>query len=148
MFDRIAASSLRVGFDTLRANPLRTLLSTLGIIMGVGALVSVLSLGDGMERYAREQIARTTDLQTISVKLPAIVTTDLRLNEPRYASLPNIMKAKKKPLDETTPADYGVDVTPRLKVLKTVEPATRKSGVKVGSVDELIDKLRTEAGVL
>ena len=87
-------------------------------------------------------------LQTISVKLPAIVTVDLRLNEPRYASLPNIMKAKKKPLDEKTPADYGVDVTPRLKVLKTVEPATRKSGVKVGSVDELIDKLRTEAGVL
>ena len=87
-------------------------------------------------------------LQTISVTLPAIVTVDLRLNEPRYASLPNIMKAKKKPLDEKTPADYGVDVTPRLKVLKTVEPATRKSGVKVGSVDELIAKLRTEAGVL
>jgi electron transfer flavoprotein beta subunit len=87
-------------------------------------------------------------LQTITVKLPAIVTVDLRLNEPRYASLPNIMKAKKKPLEEKTPADYGVDVTPRLKILRTVEPATRKAGVRVGSVDELVEKLKTEAGVL
>ncbi len=87
-------------------------------------------------------------LQTIKVKLPAIVTVDLRLNEPRYASLPNIMKAKKKPLEEKTPADYGVDVTPRLSVVKTVEPAGRKAGVKVGSVDELIAKLKDEAGVL
>jgi electron transfer flavoprotein beta subunit len=87
-------------------------------------------------------------LQTIRVKLPAIVTVDLRLNEPRYASLPNIMKAKKKPLEEKTPADYGVDVTPRLTVLKTTEPPTRKGGVKVGSVDELVEKLKTEAGVL
>jgi electron transfer flavoprotein beta subunit len=87
-------------------------------------------------------------LQTVRVKLPAIVTTDLRLNEPRYASLPNIMKAKKKPLEEKTPADYGVDVTPRLKVVKTVEPAARKAGVMVKSVDELVDKLRNEAGVI
>jgi electron transfer flavoprotein beta subunit len=87
-------------------------------------------------------------LQTIKVKMPAIVTVDLRLNEPRYASLPNIMKAKKKPLDEKTPADYGVDVSPRLSVLKTVEPAGRKAGVKVGSVDELIAKLKEEAGVI
>jgi electron transfer flavoprotein beta subunit len=87
-------------------------------------------------------------LQTIEVKLPAIVTVDLRLNEPRYASLPNIMKAKKKQLDEKTPADYGVDITPRLKVVKTTEPETRKAGVKVGSVDELIEKLKTEAGAL
>jgi electron transfer flavoprotein beta subunit len=87
-------------------------------------------------------------LQTIEVKLPAIVTVDLRLNEPRYASLPNIMKAKKKQLDEKTPADYGVDTAPRLKVLKTTEPETRKAGVKVGSVDELIEKLKTEAGAL
>jgi electron transfer flavoprotein beta subunit len=87
-------------------------------------------------------------LQTVKVKLPAIVSVDLRLNEPRYASLPNIMKAKKKPLEEKTPADYGVDVTPRLTVVKTVEPATRKAGVKVGSVDELIAKLKDEAGVL
>ena len=87
-------------------------------------------------------------LQTIKVKLPAIVTVDLRLNEPRYASLPNIMKAKKKPLDEKTPADYGVDVAPRLSVLKTTEPAGRKAGVKVSSVDELIAKLKDEAGVL
>jgi electron transfer flavoprotein beta subunit len=87
-------------------------------------------------------------LQTIKVKMPAIITVDLRLNEPRYASLPNIMKAKKKPLDEKTPADYGVDVAPRLSVVKTSEPAGRKAGVKVGSVDELIAKLKDEAGVL
>ncbi|MER2510079.1 electron transfer flavoprotein subunit beta/FixA family protein [Amaricoccus sp.] len=87
-------------------------------------------------------------LQVVAAKLPAIVTVDLRLNEPRYASLPNIMKAKKKPLEEKTPADYGVDVTPRLQVVKTVEPATRAAGVKVGSVDELIAKLKTEAGVI
>jgi electron transfer flavoprotein beta subunit len=96
------------------------------------------------------EVTREVDggLQTIRVRLPAIVTVDLRLNEPRYASLPNIMKAKKKPLEEKTAADYGVDVTPRLKVLKTVEPETRKAGVRVSSVDELIEKLRTEAGVL
>ena len=87
-------------------------------------------------------------LQTVKLKLPAIVTTDLRLNEPRYASLPNIMKAKKKQIDGKSPADYGVDVTPRLNVLKTSEPAGRKSGVKVASVEELVDKLRNEAGVL
>ncbi|MGI1664051.1 electron transfer flavoprotein subunit beta/FixA family protein [Palleronia sp. KMU-117] len=87
-------------------------------------------------------------LQTVKVTLPAIVTVDLRLNEPRYASLPNIMKAKKKPLDEKTPADYGIDVTPRLQVVKTTEPSARKAGVKVGSVDELIAKLKDEAGVI
>lgn len=87
-------------------------------------------------------------LQTVRVRLPAVVTADLRLNEPRYASLPNIMKAKKKPLEEKTAADYGVDITPRLTVLKTVEPAGRKAGVKVASVDELIAKLKNEAGVL
>ncbi len=87
-------------------------------------------------------------LQTVELKMPAVVTTDLRLNQPRYASLPNIMKAKKKPLDERTPADYGVDTAPRLKVLKTVEPSGRKAGVKVKSVAELIDKLKNEAGVL
>lgn len=87
-------------------------------------------------------------LQTITVKLPTIVTVDLRLNEPRYASLPNIMKAKKKPLEEKTAADYGVDVTPRLTVVKTVEPAGRKAGVKLASVDELVAKLKNEAGVI
>ncbi|MFL2779077.1 MAG: electron transfer flavoprotein subunit beta/FixA family protein [Paracoccus marcusii] len=86
-------------------------------------------------------------LQTIEVKLPAIVTADLRLNEPRYASLPNIMKAKKKPLEEKTAADYGVDVTPRLTVVKTREPEGRKAGIKVGSVDELVSKLK-EAGIV
>jgi electron transfer flavoprotein beta subunit len=87
-------------------------------------------------------------LQTIKVKMPAVISADLRLNEPRYASLPNIMKAKKKQLDEKTAADYGVDVSPRLSVVKTTEPAGRKAGVKVGSVDELIAKLKDEAGVL
>lgn len=86
-------------------------------------------------------------LQTVSLKLPAIVTTDLRLNEPRYASLPNIMKAKKKPLDETTAEALGVDVAPRLKVLKTVEPAGRSAGVKVANAAELVSKLKT-AGVI
>ena len=87
-------------------------------------------------------------LQTIKVKMPAVVTVDLRLNEPRYASLPNIMKAKKKPLDEKTPADYGVDVSPRLAVLKTTEPEARAAGVMVGSVEELVAKLKDEAGVI
>jgi len=87
-------------------------------------------------------------LQTVSLKLPAIVTTDLRLNEPRYASLPNIMKAKKKPLEELAPDALGVDVTPRIKVLKTVEPAGRKAGVKVESAKALVEKLKVEAGVI
>ena len=96
------------------------------------------------------QVTREVDggLQTVKLKGPAIVTTDLRLNEPRYASLPNIMKAKKKPIDEKTPDAYGVDVKPRLEVLKTVEPPSRKAGVKVGSVAELVGKLKNEAGVL
>lgn len=97
----------------------------------------------------KARVTREVDggLQTIEVKLPAIVTADLRLNEPRYASLPNIMKAKKKPLEEKTAADYGVDVTPRLTVVKTAEPAGRSAGIKVGSVDELIGKLK-DAGVI
>jgi electron transfer flavoprotein beta subunit len=86
-------------------------------------------------------------LQTVKLKGPAIVTTDLRLNEPRYASLPNIMKAKKKPIDEKAPDAYGVDVAPRLEIVKTVEPGGRKSGAKVGSVGELVGKLK-EAGVI
>jgi electron transfer flavoprotein beta subunit len=87
-------------------------------------------------------------LQTVKLKAPAIVTTDLRLNEPRYASLPNIMKAKKKPIDDKSASDYGVDLTPHLEVLKTTEPPGRKGGVKVKDVAELISKLKTEAGVL
>jgi electron transfer flavoprotein beta subunit len=79
--------------------------------------------------------------------MPTVVTVDLRLNEPRYASLPNIMKAKKKPLDEKTAADYGVDVAPRLEIIKTVEPEARAAGIKVGSVDELVAKLK-EAGAV
>jgi len=106
---------------------------------------SEVALGDDAATVTREVDG---GLQTIKVKLPAVVTVDLRLNEPRYASLPNIMKAKKKPLDEKSAADYGVDVTPRLSVLKTAEPAGRKAGIKVASVDELIAKLKDEAGVL
>jgi electron transfer flavoprotein beta subunit len=99
--------------------------------------------GDGLN------VTREIDggLQTLKLKLPAIVTTDLRLNEPRYASLPNIMKAKKKPIDMKTAADYGVDLTPRLEILKTEEPPKRQGGHKVGSVSELVDKLK-EAGVI
>lgn len=87
-------------------------------------------------------------LETIRVSLPAIVTTDLRLNEPRYASLPNIMKAKKKPLDVKKPENYGIDITPRLQVLSTAEPSTRQSGKKVADVAELVSKLKNEAGVI
>jgi electron transfer flavoprotein beta subunit len=96
------------------------------------------------------RVTREVDggLQTLKLTLPAIVTTDLRLNEPRYASLPNIMKAKKKPISEKSPADYGVDTTPRLEILKTTEPPARKAGGKVSSVTELVSKLKNEAGVL
>ncbi|HEY6578072.1 MAG TPA: electron transfer flavoprotein subunit beta/FixA family protein [Rhizomicrobium sp.] len=87
-------------------------------------------------------------LQTVELKLPAVVTTDLRLNEPRYASLPNIMKAKKKPIIEKSASDYGVDTTPRLKVLKVTEPPGRKAGVRVKSAAELVDRLKNEAGVI
>ncbi|MSO91446.1 MAG: electron transfer flavoprotein subunit beta/FixA family protein [Acetobacteraceae bacterium] len=87
-------------------------------------------------------------LETVALNLPAIITTDLRLNEPRYASLPNIMKARKKTIDNVKPADLGVDPTPRLTVLKVVEPAKRQAGTKVGSVQELVEKLRSEAKVI
>ncbi|WP_294256979.1 electron transfer flavoprotein subunit beta/FixA family protein [uncultured Sphingomonas sp.] len=92
----------------------------------------------------RVHVTREIDggLETVDLKMPAIVTTDLRLNEPRYATLPNIMKAKTKPVAKKTVADYGVDVTPRLKTLKVVEPAKRQAGIKVGSVDELVEKLK------
>ncbi|MDH7790440.1 electron transfer flavoprotein subunit beta/FixA family protein [Ochrobactrum sp. AN78] len=105
---------------------------------------SKVELGDGSAKVTREVDG---GLQTIDVKLPAIVTVDLRLNQPRYASLPNIMKAKKKPLDEKSPTDFGADIAPRLKVLKTEEPGGRKAGVKVGSVSELVEKLKAD-GVL
>ena len=96
------------------------------------------------------QVTREVDggLQTVKLKGPAIVTADLRLNEPRYASLPNIMKAKRKPIEEMSAADLGIDTTPRLTVIKVSEPPTRRAGVKVSSVTELVDRLRNEAGVL
>jgi len=114
-------------------------------------------LGWGQGTFASEldidgdtaTVTREVDggLQTITVNMPAIITVDLRLNEPRYASLPNIMKAKKKPLEEKTPEDYGVDVTPRLSIVKTEEPSTRKAGEIVGSVDELVAKLKEVGAV-
>ena len=110
-----------------------------------GTFASKIEIGDGSMTVVREVDG---GLQTVKLNAPAIVTTDLRLNEPRYASLPNIMTAKKKPIDEKTPGDYGVDVAPRLQVLKTTEPPGRKAGVKVGSVAELVDKLKNEAGVI
>jgi electron transfer flavoprotein beta subunit len=112
---------------------------------GQATFASKLVLEDGAALVTREVDG---GLETIRVKLPAIITTDLRLNEPRYASLPNIMKAKKKQLDTVTPADLGVDPAPRLKTLKVVEPAKRKGGVKVASVQELVAKLKTEARVI
>ncbi len=105
---------------------------------------SKIVLHDGKAAVTREVDG---GLQTIDVELPAIITTDLRLNEPRYASLPNIMKAKKKPIDAKTPADYGVDVTPRLKAVKTAEPPKRSGGIKVKTAEELVGKLK-EAGVI
>ena len=118
----------------------------LGALLGWGqaTFASKVELGDGKAEVTREVDG---GLQTISIKLPAIVTTDLRLNEPRYASLPNIMKAKKKPLDEKTPADYGVDVAPRLEIVKTAEPAERAAGIMVGSVDELVEKLKEKGAI-
>jgi electron transfer flavoprotein beta subunit len=110
-----------------------------------GTFAYKIAVADGSIDVTREVDG---GLQTVTLKLPAIVTTDLRLNEPRYASLPNIMKAKKKPMAETSPEALGVDVAPRLKVLKTVEPGGRKAGVKVASVAELVAKLKVEAGVL
>jgi electron transfer flavoprotein beta subunit len=112
---------------------------------GQGTFASKVVIGDGSVVVTREVDG---GMQTVKLSLPAIVTTDLRLNEPRYASLPNIMKAKKKPIDEKTPADYGVDVSPRLKVMKTSEPPGRKAGVKVKTVAELVAKLHDEAGVI
>lgn len=110
-----------------------------------GTFASEIKPADGKLSVTREIDG---GLQTIRLAMPAIVTTDLRLNEPRYASLPNIMKAKKKPLDEKTPEDYGVDVTPRLEIVKVSEPAAREAGVKVETVAELVEKLKNEAGVI
>ena len=110
-----------------------------------GTFASKLELDGGTARVTREVDA---GLETLVLKLPCIITTDLRLNEPRYASLPNIMKAKKKPLEEKTAADYGVDISPRLKVLETLEPASREAGEIVASPAELVEKLKTVAGVI
>jgi len=110
-----------------------------------GTFASKIEIGDGSMTVIREVDG---GLQTVKLNTPAIVTTDLRLNEPRYASLPNIMKAKKKPIDEKTADDYGVDVSPRLEVLKTTEPPARQAGIKVDSVAALVDKLKNEAGVI
>ncbi|MCU0986107.1 MAG: electron transfer flavoprotein subunit beta/FixA family protein [Acetobacteraceae bacterium] len=110
-----------------------------------GTFASKVALADG-----RIAVTREVDggLETVDLALPAVVTADLRLNEPRYASLPNIMKARKKPIETLTPAALGVDVTPRLSVLKVEEPGKRQAGAKVGSVAELVEKLRSEAKVI
>jgi electron transfer flavoprotein beta subunit len=110
-----------------------------------GTFVSELEI-DGDKAIVTREV--DGGLQTIKVNMPAVVTVDLRLNEPRYASLPNIMKAKRKPLDEKTPADYGVDISPRLEIVNTTEPAARAAGVKVADVAELVAKLKDEAGVI
>ncbi len=110
-----------------------------------GTFASEVKIADGKATVTREIDG---GLQTIEITMPAIVTTDLRLNEPRYASLPNIMKAKKKPIDEKTPEDLGADITPRLKVLEVTEPPVREAGIKVEDVAQLVDKLKNEAGVI
>jgi len=110
-----------------------------------GTFASELAIADGKASVTREIDG---GLQTLSLELPAVITTDLRLNEPRYASLPNIMKAKRKPIDTKAPADYGVDIAPRLEVIKVTEPAKREAGIKVADVAELVSKLKNEAGVI
>jgi electron transfer flavoprotein beta subunit len=110
-----------------------------------GTFASKLEIADGGLQVTREI---DTGLEKVALDLPAIVTSDLRLNEPRYASLPNIMKAKKKPIDVLTPDELGVDIAPRLKILKVEEPPRRQSGVRVSSVAELVGKLKNEAKVI
>lgn len=110
-----------------------------------GAFASKVEIGDGVVNVTREIDG---GLETVALNMPAVVTTDLRLNEPRYAKLPNIMKAKKKPLEIIAAAETGVDISPRLQTLKVTEPAVRKAGIKVASVAELIEKLRNEAKVI
>jgi electron transfer flavoprotein beta subunit len=110
-----------------------------------GAFTSKLAIADGTATVTREVDG---GLEIVELKMPIVMTTDLRLNEPRYASLPNIMKAKKKPIDVKTPEELGVDVTPRLKLLKVVEPPKRQAGVKVADVAELVSKLREDVGVI
>lgn len=124
----------------------------LGALIGYpqGTFASELKVDGDTVDGGKATVTREIDggLQTVSLDLPAIVTTDLRLNEPRYASLPNIMKAKKKPMDETTPEDLGVDVSPRVELLGVELPAERSAGIKVANVDELLDKLKNEAKVI
>ena len=110
-----------------------------------GTFASELKINDGKANVVREIDG---GLQTLEIKLPSIITTDLRLNEPRYASLPNIMKAKKKPIDEKLPEDYNLKISPMLEIVKVSEPAQREAGIKVETVEELVDKLKNEAGVL
>ncbi len=112
---------------------------------GQGTFAAKVEIGDGTASVKREVDG---GIQTLTVKLPLVVTADLRLNEPRYVKLPNIMKAKKKPLDTVTPADLGVDITPRIKLVKVSEPPARAGGVKVADVNELVAKLRNEAKVI
>ena len=110
-----------------------------------GTFASELKINDGKANVIREIDG---GLQTLEITLPSIITTDLRLNEPRYASLPNIMKAKKKPIDEKLPEDYNIEISPMLEIVKVSEPAQREAGIKVETVEELVDKLKNEAGVI
>jgi electron transfer flavoprotein beta subunit len=110
-----------------------------------GTFASELKVSDGKINVIREVDG---GLQTIDLKLPSVITTDLRLNEPRYASLPNIMKAKKKEIDEKSPEDYNIEISSMLEVVKVSEPAQREAGIKVETVEELVDKLKNEAGVI
>jgi len=111
----------------------------------IGSAANSIKLSGGAATVVKEVDG---GLQTVKLQMPAIITSDLRLNEPRYASLPNIMKAKKKPIEDKTPADLGVDTAPRLKILKVTEPSARKAGIKVEDAAQLVDKLKNEAGVI
>jgi electron transfer flavoprotein beta subunit len=146
LFDREKPQLLILGKQAIDddANQTGQMLASLAGL-GQATFASKLTIVDG-----RAQVTREVDggLETVSVKLPAVVTTDLRLNEPRYVTLPNIMKAKKKPLETLTPKDLGVDASPRLKTLRTVEPAQRKAGIRVPDVATLVQKLRNEAKVI
>ena len=139
--DLIITGKQAIDGDNSQTGPMLAALSGLS----QATFASVLDVGDGTATVTREIDG---GLQTITVKLPAVITTDLRLNEPRYASLPNIMKAKKKPIDTYTPEDLGVEVTPRVKTLKVEPPPERQAGIIVETAEELVDKLRNEAKVI
>ncbi len=135
---------------TLKAETLKTVAAAQKIGTDITLLVAGFNCQNAVDAAVKVNVTREVDagLQTVALNLPAIVTTDLRLNEPRYASLPNIMKAKRKPLAVKAAADFGIDLTARTKLLKVTPPAERQAGIVVETVDELVEKLKNEAKVI